>query len=129
MAARIASLVTLRLTMPARPPWKNPVEPDAPDVPELGAEVREPLWDPVAILTARIAIIASDSIEPPVWPTLIPRLDKKLSIFYDTFSIWASTSVSVMAKAGLLSETESSSTRSRGKMIFIGCFMMIALLK
>ena len=34
---------------------------------------------------ARMAIIASESMEPPVCPTFRPRLDKKLSIFCDTF--------------------------------------------
>lgn len=34
---------------------------------------------------ARMAIIASESMEPPVCPTFRPRLDRKLSIFCDTF--------------------------------------------
>lgn len=32
-----------------------------------------------------MAIIASESMEPPVCPTFRPRLDRKLSIFCDTF--------------------------------------------
>ena len=39
----------------------------------------------VAVLMARMAIIASESMEPPVCPTFRPRLDRKLSIFCDTF--------------------------------------------
>ena len=35
--------------------------------------------------TALVAIITSDSIEPPVCPTFTPRLAMKLSIFCDTF--------------------------------------------
>ena len=84
LALLMALFVTLRLTTPERPPFKNVFPPlllpeDPPPPPPLPPE------KDFAAPTPRIAIIASASIEPPVCPTLIPKLLIKLSIFCDTF--------------------------------------------
>ena len=85
--ADLTALLVMRLpTIPASPPDINPLEP---------AFVWEEtlLWPPPKYWLEKFfsppiplaAIIASASIEPPVCPTLIPRLDIKESIFWDTF--------------------------------------------
>ena len=46
-----------------------------------GVVSRKVSRDAVKTATSQTAIMASASIEPPVWPTLTPRLAIKLSIF------------------------------------------------
>ena len=127
VAVLTASLVTLRLTTPARPPFKNqlPVDPEPPAAlpaaPERPPPKERPA-NPATAATPLVASIASASMEPPVWPTFTPKVAIKLSTFCDTFKnataqrnqistfpvtvsllvalTCASTSASVMAKAG-----------------------------
>ena len=89
-AVLAASLVILRLITPASPPRRKPESPaEGPLPPDFPAEPRpNPMIlppKPAAMDTPRAAIMASASMEPPVWPTLTPRLDRKLSIFWETF--------------------------------------------
>lgn len=92
VAVFTASRDTFRLTTPARPPFigqEEPACPGAPGAPGPPAvrppfPAKPPTAFPVApatMVTPRMAIMASASIEPPVWPTLTPRLAIKLSIF------------------------------------------------
>ena len=143
VAVFTASRDILRLTTPARPPFKGqeaPVAPGAledpgePDVPPP-FRAKPPTAFPAApaiMVTLFMAIMASAIMEPPVWPTVTPMLARKLSIFCDTFRkptaqrnqistfpvtdsrldalIWASTSLSVMAKAGTVRTTDKART-------------------
>ena len=96
------------------------------------------------MVTPRAAIMASANREPPVRPTLTPRVPKMLSIFWDTFkkataqknqistfpvtaslldaATWASTSASVRAKAG--AQSNAASTRAIGRRDRIRFFMV-----
>ena len=145
----MALSVTWRLTTPARPPAMKP-----PGLPGLVGEP-EPvftweellLWPPPKCWrekfrtapTPLAAIMASAIMEPPVWPTLTPRLAMKLSIFCDTLrkatahrnqistfpvtsdlleaATCASTSASVTAKAGTHKKAASRDTSSNVKNI------------
>ena len=89
VAVRMALFVTCRLTTPASPPAMNP-----PGLPEPAFTWEEVLlWPPPKCWrekfrtapTPLAAIMASAIMEPPVCPTLTPRLDMKESIFWDTF--------------------------------------------
>ena len=97
--------------------------------------------DPTAVESARETTSTSDSIEPPVWPTLTPMLPIKLSIFCDTFrkataqrnqistfpvtaslpeaSTWACTSSSVTANTGRQATVRSAATSSRIAIEFV----------
>lgn len=88
--------------------------------------------------------MASAIREPPVRPTLTPRVPRILSIFWDTFkkataqknqistlpvtasalvaSTWASTSASVRAKAG--AQSNAASTRASGRRDKMRFFMV-----
>ena len=85
VAVFTASLVTFRLTTPDNPPFKKPVDPVAPAAFEVEPLVeRRPTAPPKAPATVeipRVAIMTSASMEPPVCPTLTPKLAIKLSIF------------------------------------------------
>ena len=96
VAVLTALLVMCRPAMSIKPPLKNPASPAELELPPEAppdAEAPEPRRPPprirpappVAIVTARNVTIASASIEPPVRPTLTPRLAMKLSIFCETF--------------------------------------------
>ena len=73
--------------MPIKPPLKNPAIPEESDLPavlpaaEPARPAPPPCLPPTTIVTARMAIMASDSREPPVRPTLTPNVAIKLSIF------------------------------------------------
>ena len=78
----------LRLTTPARPPCRKvllspPLPPVLPARPALPPRPRPAT--PRAAAMLRAASIASASIEPPVWPTLMPRPCMKLSIDCEIF--------------------------------------------
>ena len=123
VAVLIALFAARLLAIPTRPPLKY-----SPMPPVLPVRVPPPPpailpVAPVNALTPRVAMSASAMSEPPVCPTLRPMLCIKLSIFCETFknatahknhtstlpttaplpdaSACASTSLSVMAKAGV----------------------------
>ena len=99
------------------------------------------------MVTLRIAIMASAIMEPPVWPVLTPMLARKLSIFCDTFKkltaqrnqistfpvtdsrldalIWASTSLSVIARAGAVRTTDKARTAEK-KTMNLRAFFVVA---
>ena len=91
MAVLTALLVMCRPAIPTSPPLKNPAIPEVPDLPAIlpaavpARPAPAPCPPPTTIVTARMAIMASASIEPPVRPTLTPSVAIKLSIFCDTF--------------------------------------------
>ena len=132
-----ASFVALRLAMPIRPPLKKPPA-DAAAAPLPLCPAPEPKECPMApaiVPTPLAAINASASMEPPVCPTLTPKLAKKLSIFCEalrkpmahknqistfpvtvsrpTESTCACTSASLIANAGIASDMEKTSTRRK----------------
>ena len=142
VAVLTALLVMCRPAIPTKPPLKNPLIPEEPDLPAALLPAAEPARPapplcppPTTIVMARMAIMASASIEPPVRPTLTPSVAMKLSIFCDTFkkatahknqistlpvtasfpdaATWASTSLSVRAKTGTHSAEMSSAARKR----------------
>ena len=85
-----ALLVMCRPAMPMSPPLKKPpVEPEgAPWVVLPPDRTAPPMACPPAlaiIVTPRAAIMASAIREPPVRPTLMPKVPRMLSIFCDTF--------------------------------------------
>lgn len=149
VAVLTALLVIFLPAIPMRPPLKNP--PAELEVPDTPAELAVPLplpsvcpANPATVVTPRVAIMTSASMELPVRPTLTPKVAMKLSIFWDTLrkaiahrnqistfpvtaslldaATAASTSLSSRAKTGVQSISAISAVRGSRRMIF--CFFV-----